>query len=285
MSLFEDIGYLPRVAFLMDSLMQRFGLHGTAIIPAILGCGCTVPAVMATRILPTKRDKIIAGTLVTMVPCSARTVVIMGLAAYYLGAQSAVAIYVLNIAVIAATGRVMSRVLPNATTGMIMEMPDFRLPTASALVYKMWFRIREFVFIAWPLLIAGSVLLGLADWFQWPSAVNRILSPLTAVLGLPSTIGMVLVFGIFRKELAPVILMQALGTRELLTALTPAQIMTFTVFVTFYLPCVATIAALIRALDRKWVVIICGITMVISVALALCTRLAFAVAQAMISLT
>jgi ferrous iron transport protein B len=279
MSLLEDMGYLPRVAFLMDSLMQRLGLHGTAIIPVVLGYGCTVPAVMATRILPAKRDKIIAGTLVTLVPCSARSIVIMGLAAFYLGARAAVAICLLNAIVVIAVGLVMSRLIPSASRGIIMEMPDCRLPTIGALPRKIWFRIREFIIIAWPLLIAGSVLLGIADWFQWPAAVNRILSPLTTVLGLPATTGTVLVFGILRKELAPIMLMQALGTRDLLDALAPVQIMTFTVLVTFYFPCVGTIAALFKAMDRIWVAIICGITLLVAIALALGTRLVFAVIQ------
>lgn len=85
LTILEDVGYLPRVAFLMDSFMHRIGLHGTSIVPAVLGYGCNVPAVMATRILPSRRDKIIAAVISSMIPCSARSVVIFGLVAYYLG--------------------------------------------------------------------------------------------------------------------------------------------------------------------------------------------------------
>ena len=88
MAILEDVGYLPRVAYLMDSLMHRIGLHGVAIVPAILGYGCNVPAVMATRILTSARDRFIAAVISTLVPCSARMTVIFGLVAFYLGPLS-----------------------------------------------------------------------------------------------------------------------------------------------------------------------------------------------------
>jgi ferrous iron transport protein B len=89
----EDVGYLPRVAFLMDSLMHKLGLHGKSIVPFILGFGCNVPAIMATRILEDKRERYISAALSTMVPCAARLAVVFGLVAYYLGPVVALGIY------------------------------------------------------------------------------------------------------------------------------------------------------------------------------------------------
>ncbi|MCK4726641.1 MAG: ferrous iron transport protein B, partial [Anaerolineales bacterium] len=101
LGIMEDVGYLPRVAFLMDSLMNRIGLHGKAIVPFILGYGCNVPAVMSTRMLENKRDRFLAATLATLVPCAARLAVVFGLVAFYLGPRLALLIYIFNLFVIA----------------------------------------------------------------------------------------------------------------------------------------------------------------------------------------
>jgi len=89
----EDIGYLPRIAFLMDGLMHRIGLHGKSIVPFILGFGCNIPAVMSTRILEEKKDRFISAALAVLVPCAARLSVIFGLVAFYMGPAWALAIY------------------------------------------------------------------------------------------------------------------------------------------------------------------------------------------------
>lgn len=275
MTVLEDIGYLPRVAYLMDSFMHRIGLHGTATLPAILAYGCSVPAVMTTRILPSKRDKVIAAIVATLVPCSARSVVIFGLVARYLGAGAALFIYVLNIVIIALTGKVLSTIMPEVSPGMIMEIPRYQLPTLTALFSKVWFRAREFIIIAWPLLILGSIILGMVEYWGWDLILNKIFSPLSWLLGLPDKVGTTMIFGVLRKELSLVMLMQALGTTEVLSVLTPVQVMTFTIFITFYIPCMATIAVLIRELGNRWTIIIIGITLLLATKLGLITRLGF----------
>ena len=104
LAILEDIGYLSRVGYLMDAAMHRLGLHGTATLPILVGYGCSVPAVMATRILTTRRDRFIAAFLAVLVPCSARMTVIFALVGFYLGANYALGIYVLNIIVVAVGG-------------------------------------------------------------------------------------------------------------------------------------------------------------------------------------
>src|SRR4030043_2375717 len=106
LSILEDIGYLPRAAFLMDVFMHRIGLHGKAVIPFILGYGCSVPAVMATRILEFPQHRFLASLLTTMIPCAARITIIFGLVAFFISPNAALAIFALNILVVAIAGKI-----------------------------------------------------------------------------------------------------------------------------------------------------------------------------------
>lgn len=272
MGFLEDVGYLPRLAFLMDALMQKMGLHGKAIVPFILGYGCNVPAVMATRTMQERRDRFLSATLSIMVPCAARIAVIFGLVAYYLGSLAALGIYIFNILVIAITGRFLSWRILEKTPGMILEVPAYRVPTLKTMLQKTWFRAKEFVIEAWPLLIFGSVFLELAHRFQFASYLNLLARPITWVLGLPSAVGVPLIFGVLRKELSLIMLRQALGTLELSTALDPIQMVTFTIFVVFYIPCLATLAALRRELGGRDMAVIAGLSVVIALAAAVLVR-------------
>ncbi len=272
LSLLEDIGYLPRVAFLVDGLMHRLGLHGKAVIPFILGYGCNVPAVMATRILEEPRDRVIAATLATMVPCAARLTVVFGLAAFYLGPVAALGIYTLNLIVVALTGAILTRLMPEATPGLILEMPVYRLPTLQTMLAKSYYRVREFVVVAWPILIVGSIVLSLLEFLQLDRWVNLLLAPLTGLLGLPQAVGTTLIFGVLRKELALAMLRQALNTTDVATVLSAGQMLTFTVFIVFYIPCLATLAALYRELGRRQTLGVAALTTGLAIAIALVVR-------------
>jgi ferrous iron transport protein B len=260
----EDIGYLPRVAFLMDALMHRIGLHGKAIVPFILGYGCNVPAVMSTRTLEESRDRYLAAALATLVPCAARLAVIFGLVAFYLGPMAAFALYLFNLLVIALTGRILSNLMPEDTPGLILEMPTYRIPTLKNVTGKAWFRVREFVVEAWPLLIAGSAVLTALNFFNAAVAFNWLVRPLTWSLGLPTEVGVPLIFGILRKELSLVMLGQALGTVNFDTALSIPQMVTYATFVMFYLPCLATLSVLRRELGTRAMLAIAGLTVVVA---------------------
>ncbi|OGC02256.1 ferrous iron transport protein B [candidate division KSB1 bacterium RBG_16_48_16] len=272
MAIIEDIGYLPRIAFLMDSFMHKVGLHGSAVIPGMLGFGCSVPAVMATRILPSPRDRFIASTVSVLIPCSARMTVIFGLVGYYLGGTAALAIYLLNIIVISITGAVISKLLPEDTPGMVMEMPTYQRPQAKIVLLKTWLRIKDFVYIAWPLLIVGSLVLSIAEWYHVDNLLNQICSPLTDLLGLPAAVGTTLFFGILRKELSMLMLFQALGTSNVNEVLTPVQIFVFTLFIVFYIPCLATIGVLVKETGWQKTLFTVGTTILISLSLATSAR-------------
>jgi ferrous iron transport protein B len=274
LSILEDIGYLPRVAFLMDVFMHRIGLHGKSIIPFILGYGCSVPAVMATRILEFPQHRFTVSILTTMIPCAARITIIFGLVAFFISPNAALAIFALNILVVAIAGKILSTLYPEpGSLGLILEIPAYQLPPLQNTLKKSWYRIKEFIVIAWPLLIVGSALLALMEYGKIDLYFNRFLSPLTHLLGLPVSVGTTLIFGLLRKELSLIMLTQALGTTQILTVMTKTQIMVFTVFVTFYIPCLATIAALWREIGKKGALLAILFTLSVAIILSLATRI------------
>jgi len=268
----EDVGYLPRVAFLMDALMHHMGLHGKAIVPFILGYGCNVPAVMSTRMLEERRDRYLASALATLVPCAARLAVVFGLVAFYLGPVVALWIYLFNLFVIAVTGRIISALLPEDTPGLILEMPVYRVPTFKTVFQKAWFRAREFVVEAWPILIIGSIILSILNYYNLARIINLLVLPITWFLGLPYEVGVPLIFGILRKELSLIMLRQALNVTNFSQGLTAIQMITFTVFVVFYIPCLATLAILKRELGKRDMLTIAGLTVLIAMIAATVAR-------------
>jgi ferrous iron transport protein B len=256
----------------MDALMHRMGLHGKAVVPFILGYGCNVPAVMSTRMLEDRRDRFLAAALATLVPCAARLAVVFGLVAFYLGPRLALGIYIFNLFVIAITGRILSNLMPEDTPGLILEIPMYRMPTFRTVFSKAWFRAREFVVEAWPILIVGSVVLALLNYFRITPYFDILIRPITWVLGLPKQVGVPLIFGILRKELSLIMLRQALGVTDFSAALTPVQMMTFTVFVVFYIPCLATLAVLRRELGFRDMLWIAALTVLIATLAAIIAR-------------
>ncbi len=282
LSVLEDIGYLPRIAFLMDTFMHRIGLHGKAIIPFILGYGCNVPAIMALRILESPRDRFIAGTLATFVPCSARMTIIFAMVGYYIGAGAALSVYIINIVVIAIIGKIMSIMLPEITPGLILEIPRYQLPSWRSVMSKSWLRIKEFIIIAWPIIIIGSIILSTIQAMGLEDDINTAFSWLTSgILGLPSKVGVTLVFGIFRKELSMIMLSQALGTTHIGNLLTHQQLFVFTIFVVFYMPCISTMGVLLKELKWRKTLFIFFLTTVVAISLAFLSRVIFYFTQSL----
>ena len=248
----ENSGYLSRIAFLMDNVMHKIGLHGKAFIPLMLGYGCNVPACLGCRIMETQRERLLAAFVTTLVPCAARTVIILGLVGKFLGFQWALALYVFNLLVIFALGRLAFKIVPGESTALIMEMPDYRMPHVKTILKQTWFRVVEFVKIAFPLIIVGSLALKLAEIAGLLESITALLSPVTVLwLGLPAVAGITLIFGILRKELALIMLATLLGTTNFALVLTPVQMIVFTLVAMFYIPCTATIAALIKEFGWK----------------------------------
>jgi ferrous iron transport protein B len=257
LSLIEDTGYMTRAAFLADRAMHRIGLHGEAIIPMVIGFGCTVPAVMSLRILKTRREKTIAAFLITLVPCSARTVVIAGIVAAFVGIAWAFSIYLIVFVLIIITAVLLSRITPGEQFGMIVEMSVLRRPQARLVLAKSWLRIKEFLFIAMPLLIITSIALGLFQYFGLTDAFEQLVAPITVtLLGLPEYAATALLFGIFRKELAFETLAVLAGTADLGSVMTAGQLYTFAIVTVLFIPCISTIAVLYRQLGARIAILI-----------------------------
>jgi ferrous iron transport protein B len=263
LAVLEDTGYLNSVAFLADRVMHKVGLHGRAVIPLVAGAGCNVPAIIGTRVLTTMRERVIASTLIALVPCSARTAVIMGAVSATAGPWPAVWVFIIDGFVVVGVGFLLNRMLPGESTGLVMEMFPFRMPSAPTIVKKTWYRFKDFVFVATPIVLGGSLILGT---LYETGAIFWLAAPLAPVvqgwLGLPPTAGLTLIFAVLRKELALQLLLTlaaaqgqapaagASMAQSLLTFMTPAQLFVYALVNTIYIPCVATIAVLGREL--KW---------------------------------
>ncbi len=247
LSVLEDSGYLARVAFLMDSAMHAIGLHGKGFIPVMLGFGCNVPAVLGARVMETERERLICAFVGSLVPCAARSIVIMGLVASYVGFRWAMLLYLIDFVLIFVLGRIAYRVAPDEPVGLIMEIPGYRLPSLRTTVQRTWFRLRGFVYEAFPIMIAGNFVIQVAAILGVLGVVEGLMSPVTVGwLGLPSAAGVVLIFGVLRKELTLILLGTLLGGKDFSLFLSPAQMFVFAFVVMVYVPCISTIAALVK---------------------------------------
>ena len=248
----EDSGYLSRIAFLMDTLMHKIGLHGKAFIPAMLGFGCNVPACLGCRIMETDTERLLAAFVTTLVPCAAVTAVILGLVGSFVSIQWALSLYIIDLIIIFLLGRVAFRTLSGEPTALIMEMHDYRVPHLKTVMNQTWFRLREFIKIAFPLIIVGSLVIKLIEVLNLLEPIANVLSPVTVTwLGLPVITGITLIFGVLRKELTLIMLATLLGTTDFAQVLTPVQMIVFALVTMLYIPCIATIAALVREFGWK----------------------------------
>lgn len=251
LAVMEDSGILTRVAFMLDSAMHKMGLHGKAIIPLILGYGCNVPAIYTTRILETRRERLLASFAVTFAPCAARTIVIFGLVAVFVGIQWALALYVIDLAIMFILARVALRVVPGKLSGLIMEMHSFKTPSLSIVAKQTWARTKSIIYMVFPIYVVGSTLVqGLYSWGALQPINNAMTFLTVGWLGLPAIAGILLIFGAVRKELILLMLVAIYGT-ELAAFLTPVQFIVLALVGTLYIPCIATIAALANEFGWK----------------------------------
>lgn len=247
LAVLEDSGYLARIAFLMDSIMHKIGLHGKAFIPMILAYGCNVPACLGCRIMETEEERLLAAFVTTLIPCAARTVVILGVVGAFLGLPWALLLYAINLAVVFALGRIAFRMFVGKPVDLIMEMPSYRTPSWKVVARQTWFRVKDFVYVAFPIIIAGSLALETLKLTGLLSVFADAMSPLiVGWLGLPAITGIVLIFGVLRKELTLIMLAALAGTTNLALILSPTQMIVFALVIMFYIPCVSTIAALAK---------------------------------------
>ncbi|OHC62097.1 MAG: nucleoside recognition domain-containing protein [Rhodocyclales bacterium GWA2_65_20] len=248
----EESGIMHRVAFVVDRGFHRIGLHGGVAVPFLIGLGCNVPAISAAAATTTGRDRIVASLLITFVPCSARSAIILALGGKYLGGLGVFAIFMLTLVAIALLGHLLARRYAQAGPGLVPEIPPYAIPQARAVLAKTWERTSDILTIVTPLLIAGSVVLALLNHIGADSIINTLLTPVTAWwLGLPVVLGVPILFGVLRKELSLLMIYQALGTTEIVPLMNWVQILTFLLFLTFYVPCLSTFAVMLKTIGRR----------------------------------
>ncbi len=248
----ENSGVLTRVAFVMDSAMHKMGLHGKALIPIILGYGCNVPAIQACKIMETRRERLLAAFAITFAPCSARTIVLFGMVGLFVGIQWALLLYVVDVAVIFALGRIAMKVVPGKSTGLIMEMSSFKVPSLKVVLKQTWARTKSIIYIVFPIYIVGSALLQALYVYNVLTPLSNAISPLTVWwLGLPSAAGVLLILGTVRKEFVLLGAVAIFGTTNLALYFSPVQLVIMALVAMLYIPCVSTVAILAKEFGWK----------------------------------
>lgn len=248
LSILEDTGYLVRVVSLLDGVMHRLGLHGRAVIPMVVGFGCNVPAILATKAMGSRRERLILAVLITIaVPCSAQTAIIIGSVGKFAGAWWALLIYIVLMGTLVVLGLALHRFIKFEPTGMCIEIPDMRWPSVKQTATKTYIRLKEFVTIAFPLLLTGSIILEILLAID---VLQQILEPvgpfMLTVLGLPAFTAVALVFGILRKEMALQMMMVMAGTSNISLVLTQHQMFVFALVMAVFMPCLAAFAVMLK---------------------------------------
>jgi ferrous iron transport protein B len=244
LGLLEDSGYLPRLAVMLDTLMHRLGLHGYAIIPTMLGFGCNVPGVMATRVLESRRERFIAATLISIaIPCASLQAMIFGLVGQR-GGRYVLLVYAVLFLVWMGLGFVLRRLVRGFTPELLLEIPPYRLPSPRAIAQKLWARVRGFFVEAIPLVLGAVLAINLLYSFGLFDAIADFCAPVvTTVLGLPRESVAALAVGFLRKDVA-------LGMLAPL-GLTAGQLVVGSVVLAMFFPCIATFIVLLREIGLR----------------------------------
>ena len=241
LSLLEDVGYLPRLAVLVDTIMHRLGLHGYAIIPTLLGLGCNVPAILATRILESKRERFIAATLISIaIPCAALQAMVFGLVGEH-GGQYVAIVYGTLFIVWIILGTILRYVVKGFTPELLVEIPPYRLPLWRATLQKLWMRVYGFLAEAVPIILGAVLVINILYFVGVFEAIANFTAPvITNLLGLPKETVTAVVIGFLRKDVA-------LGMLAPL-ALSAKQLVVASVVLAMFFPCIATFVVLLREL-------------------------------------
>ena len=272
LGILEDSGYLPRAVVLLDRTMHKLGLHGNAFIPMMVGLGCNVPAILSTRVIRSKRERIILCTVICMaVPCSAQLATITGVTGKYAGAIWVLVIFLLLICLGFISGFILNKRMRYEPSNLAMELPELQSPKLRNVLIKMWLRTSDFFKLAVPLLIVGSIVIELLVHFEVLDNLVEPMSWLTVgLLGLPSVTIVAFIAGILRKEMSYGMLIILAGTQgitDITLFMSPQQFIVFGIVMSIYLPCLATMTAMYRELGAKHTVFISLASITVAVAI------------------
>jgi len=242
-TILEDVGYLPRLAVLVDTVLHKIGLHGYAIVPTFLSLGCNVPGITATRPLETRKQRFMMMTLSAIfVPCGAQIGIMQDLVPELMGwIFLTLAIGYLGF------GFILNKIVPGKSPEIIMDVPPYQMPTLRNVGRKLWIRTSRFLLVAVPFVLLGSILVGLmylTGAMDWLAAV---LGPLLmGWFGVPSETVAPLIAGFLRKDLAVGIL----GGLMEQGIMTTFQVFTSVILLCIYFPCLATFALMLK--EENW---------------------------------
>ena len=241
LGLLEDIGYLPRLCVLMDTVMHRLGMHGYAIIPSLLGFGCNVPAVLATRILESKRERFIAATLISIaIPCAALQAMVINLVGKH-GLRYVAIVYGTLLLAWIILGIILRFAVKGFTPELLIEIPPYRLPPWGAMLQKLWARVLGFLIEAVPIILGAVLVVNLFYFSGILTALIDWTAPIiTGLLGLPKEAVIGLGIGFLRKDVA-------LGMLAPL-GLSAKQTVVGSVVLAMFFPCIATFVVLFKEL-------------------------------------
>ena len=274
LSFLEDVGYMSRAAFIMDEFMRSIGLSGRSFIPMILGFGCNVPAIMATRTIPEERERILTILINPFMSCSARFPIYVLFAGVFFERNQGLivfSLYTLGIVIAILSVLIFTKFLPSLrgeVSPLIMEIPPYRLPTIRGLWIPTWERTKEFLKKAGTIIFLGVVLIWLLASIP-PSSeygsentiigmIGKVLAPILGPAGFPYwQVAVALIFGVVAKETVVSTLGTLLGGEEnlsksLLGLFTPLSAYSFMIMTLFYTPCLATIGAIRKETNWKW---------------------------------
>ena len=290
-SFLEDSGYMARAAFLMDRSMHLLGLHGKSFIPMLMGFGCNVPAIMATRTLETREDRLVTIMISPLMSCTARLpiyVLFTGVFFSKHGALVIFAIYALGVFLAVASGKLFRRVLfPESVSPFVMELPPYRLPTFKGTVIHVWERTSLFLSKAGTVILAASVLIWALGSLPWGvefgskdslvGHLGRLMEPLVKPMGMDWRAAVALFFGMGAKEIVVSTLGVLCGAggegglqAGIARSFTPVSGFAFMIVSLIYVPCVATIAAIKRETNSwKWTLFAVGYSMCLAYVMGL----------------
>ena len=270
LSLLQDTGYMARVAFFMDRALRRIGLSGRSIVPMVMGFGCTVPAVMATRTLPSERDRKLTILLTPFMSCATKLAIYGFVAEAFFPRQAGwvmVGLYLLGIVMAIVVGAISHRAaFKGEAVPFVMELPNYRMPSAKSVGRLVWDKSRDFITRAFTVIFVATLIVWFLQSFSLQlellsnredsmlAAVSGWLAPLFAPLGFGDWRFVTALIGGFLAKETVVSTLSVLfdGAGALVAALSPAAALAFLVFCLLYTPCVAAIAAIKRELGRKW---------------------------------
>ncbi|MFA6320949.1 MAG: ferrous iron transporter B [Candidatus Omnitrophota bacterium] len=244
LSLLEDIGYLPRLAILLDNLLHQLGLHGFAVIPILLGFGCNVPGILATRTLESKRERFIAATLISIgVPCVPLQAMIFGLLGKF-GGFYVTGVYLVLFSLVLILGIILNRALTGYSPEFLLEIPPYRFPPIPTLIKKLYFRVKGFIVEAVPVVMLGVLFVNMLIYFRLFDFLTSLSAPVIhSLFGLPKESVIALVIGFIRKDVAVGMLMP-LG-------LSAKQLFISSALLAISFPCIATFVVIWKELGFK----------------------------------